>query len=174
MVFQQQGKKVDPKKDPQGKEKKRSIEFIKKQITDAFPGEWMFRPSNGTNDWPTVGELGKKVMVFSRLEEDFPGAFSLRAWGDNVINAQYDIPKTNLKVVIQDLLIEVTNTDFTNHLNKNNWLSNDVRDVNKAKWILFEKLLSQFNDDPTLKMLDSHSCKAAAWPQPWMIGTDIK
>lgn len=174
MIFQQQGTKPDLSSDPLGKEKRRIVQIIKKIITDAFPGDWMYRPANGTNDWPTVGELGKKVMVFSRLEDDFPGAFDLQAWGDNLISKQYDIPKTNLKVAIQDRYKEVTNTDFTKEFNTKNWMSNDVREVNKAKWILFDKLRSQYNDDPTLKINHlSHSCKAVTWNQPWKIGADI-
>ena len=41
----------------------------------------------------------------------------------------------------------VFNTDFTKHLNRITKLSNDVRRKQGKNGFLFEKLLSQFNDD---------------------------
>ncbi len=171
MIFQQQGKIPTDVT-----EKRRLIGLIKDTITNAFSGGWMFRPEEGTNDWPTIGQLKKKVLVFSRLQDDFPGAFDLRAWNagslTDMISAQYDIPDTNLKVAIQDRYTKVTNTDFTDHLNRG--LVNNIAEINAAKMILFERLNAQYNDDPTLKINHlSHSLKSPTYPQPYMLGTDL-
>jgi hypothetical protein len=171
MIFQQQGTKPTVET-----EKKRVIGLITTAITAAFPAEWMFRPEEGTNDWPTVGQLKKKVMVFSRLEDTIPGTFDLRAWNtgslNEMISCQYDIPGTNLKVAIQDRYTKVTNTDLTKHLT--GYTYNSVDQIQQAKLLLFEKLHSQYNDDPTLKINHlSHSLKSASYRQPYMLGTDL-
>jgi hypothetical protein len=171
LIFQQQGTK--PK---EAAEKRRVVGLIQTAITSAFSDEWIFGPGHCGNDWPTVGELKRKVMIFSRLEEDVPNAFDLRAWNTaslaDMISARYDVPGTGLKVAIQDRYTKVTNTDFTDHLNRGRF--NDISEINKAKFILFEKMHSQFNDRRTLKINHlSHSLKSPTYPQPYMLGTDI-
>jgi len=171
MIFQQQGTKPTD-----ATEKRRVVGLIKKTITDAFGDEWLFGVSQCNNNWPTVGEVRKKVLVFSRLDDAFPGAFDLSAWNtaslDAMVSACYDVPETGLKVAIQDRYTKVTNTDFTKHLNKG-WF-NDIPEINKAKLILADKLNAQYNDDPTLKINHlSHSLKSPTYPQPYMLGTDL-
>lgn len=171
MIFQQQGSKSTDVK-----EKTRVTGLIKKAITDAFNEEWTLGPGTCTTNWPTVAQAKKKVLIFSRLEDSFNGAFDLRAWNtsslDDMVNAKFDVPDTSLKVAIQDRYTQVTNTDFTKHLNKGYF--NDIPEINKAKLILFEKLHSQHNDDNTLKINHlSHSLKSPTYSQPYMLGTDI-
>jgi len=168
MIFQQQG--TIP---TDVTEKKRVIGLITTAITNAFPDEWMFSPEEGTNDWPTVGQVKKKVMVFSRLQDTIPRSFDLRAWGDNMYSACYPIPRTALKVAVQDRYKEVTNTDLTNHLKSYGYSSFDQ--IQQGKLLLFENLHSQYNDDPTLKINHlSHSLLShISYPQPYKIGTDL-
>lgn len=172
MIFQQQGTIPSD-----ATEKRRVIGLIKKAITETFSDEWLLGPGACRTNWPTVGQLKKKVLVFSRLEDAFASAFDLRAWNtaslDTMVSAQFDMPDTSLKVAIQDRYTKVTNTDFTDHLNKGYF--NDVDEINKGKFILFEKMHSQHNGRNTLKINHlSHSVlKAPRYPQPYMLGTDI-
>jgi hypothetical protein len=168
MIFQQQG--TIPK---DVTEKQRVIGLITTAIWNAFPGNWVYRPGKGQNDWPMVGTLKKKVMVFSRLQESVPGAFDLRAWGDNMYSACYPVPETKLKVAVQDRYKEVTNTDLTRHLKSYGYSSFDQ--IQQGKILLFENLHSQYNDDPTLKINHlSHSLLShISYPQPYKIGTDL-
>lgn len=171
MIFQQQGTKPTD-----ADEKRRVIGLIKTAIRNAFSDEWVFGPGDCGNDWPTIGELKKKVLLFSRLEDDVPGAFDLRAWNTaslaEMVSSQFDVPDTGLKVAIQDRYTQVTNTDFTDHLNKGYF--NNIDEINKAKFILFEKMHSQHNGRNTLKINHlSHSLKSPTYSQPYMLGTDI-
>lgn len=172
LIFQQQGSKP-----ALADEKRRVIGLITTAITNAFGGDWILGPAQCKTDWPTVGQLKKKVMVFSRLEDTVPNAFDLSAWNTaslaEMVSSQYNIEGTSLKVAIQDRYTKVTNTDFTDHLNQG-YVFNDIDDINKAKFILFEKMHSRFNGRDTLKINHlSHSLKSPTYSQPYMLGTDI-
>jgi hypothetical protein len=171
LIFQQQGSIP-----ADATEKRRVIGLIKKAISDAFSEEWILGPAACGTDWPAVGQAKKKVLLFSRLEDTVANAFDLRAWNTasltDMVSARFDVPDTSLKVAIQDRYTQVTNTDFTDHLNKGYF--NDVDAINKAKFILFEKMHSKHNDRHTLKINHlSHSLKSPTYPQPYMLGTDI-
>ena len=175
MIFQQQGTIS-----ANVTERKRVTDLIMKKITDVFSPEWIFRPKAGATMWPTVKQLKKKVMLFSRLEDPVDGAFDLTAWNttslDDIINARFPIRDTGLTVAVQDRYTQVTNTDYTDFLNRYNlWgLDNDVDEINHAKFILFDRLRSQFNEPYTLKINHlSHSLKDPEYTQPYMLGTDL-
>src|SRR5260221_12368195 len=111
------------------------------KINAVFGEEWRFLPVEGANEWPTVGQLKKKVMVFTRLEDPVEGTFDVREWNtkslDDIVSAQIDVPGTNLKIALQDRYTQVTNTDLTDYLD-NGWLT-EGEGINEAKFIRFEK-----------------------------------
>jgi len=172
MIFQQQGSIS-----ANATERKRVTDLIAKKITDVFSHEWIYRPKAGATMWPTVKQLQKKVMLFSRLEDPVSGAFDLTAWNttslDDIINARFPIAETGLTVAVQDRYTKVTNTDYTDFLDTS-WFDREVDDVNHAKFILFDRLRSQFNEPYTLKINHlSHSLKDPVYTQPYMLGTDL-
>lgn len=172
MIFQQQGTKSSD-----ASEKLRVNNIITGKITDVFGNGSIFSPIRVTNKWPTIRELMGNVLVFSRLDEDNSLFFDLREWNakslDEIACAQIGFRNTNVKVAIQDRYTQVTNMDLTKSLNKG-WLTN-VDEIGLGKILLAEQLNSQFNNDHTLKINHlSHSLKSPSYPQPYMLGKNIK
>lgn len=172
MIFQQQGSKSSD-----ATERRRVNAMIMDKITGVLSDGSIFAPSRVTNKWPTIRELTGKVLVFSRLDEDNSLFFDLRAWNakslDEIACAQIEFRNNFVKVAIQDRYTKVTNMDLTKGLNKG-WLTN-VDEISQGKILLAENLNSQFNNEHTLKINHlSHSLKSPSYPQPYMLGQDIK
>jgi hypothetical protein len=181
MIFQQQGLKFDIWS-PMSPSGQRSTNMIAKVISDAFPEDRRFGPGDNANAWPTVGDLRGKVMVFSRLLHPVPGTYDLSAWnqpGQDMKSAVYDITAGGLKVAVQDQFEKVTNCDLRDFVQKNplTWregMNTMVGKVNAAKFLLFEGLNGEHDNENTLKINHlSHSLKSGTYLQPYQVGHDL-